>query len=56
MKINEIDIATRIFNLSLEIKLLVRENNIPIRVVIEDFIDLLESPFEENMEIKECLH
>jgi len=42
------DIATRIFFLSLEIKHLMEENNIGKQVVIDDFIELITSNFEEE--------
>ncbi len=45
MKTKEIDIATRIYNLSLEIKHLVEHYHINKDVVIEDFKDLIISKF-----------
>lgn len=46
----KIDLATRVFNLSLEIKHLVEEYNLNKRVIISDFEDLINSDFEEDKE------
>jgi len=48
MKIFEIDVATRVFNLSLEIKYLVQTYDLSKRVIIEDFTDLIMADFEEK--------
>jgi len=46
MKVTELDIATRIYHLSLEIKHLVETYKINKSVVIDDFSDLITADFE----------
>jgi len=48
MKFWKIDLETRIFNLSLEIKHLVEEYDLDKRVIVSDFEDLINSNFEEE--------
>lgn len=45
MKIKEIELSTRIENLTLEIKHLVESYNLPKDAIIQDFYDLIKSEF-----------
>lgn len=53
IKTRELDVATRIFNLSLEIKHLVEEYQVNKYVVIEDFSDLMMAEFVEGEDEKD---
>jgi hypothetical protein len=45
MHVKKLDIAQRIQNLMMEIKHLVHDNEIGNKVIIDDFIDILNSDF-----------
>lgn len=50
MKIKEIDLASRVEHLMIEIKHLVEHYDLPKNVIIEDFTDIIKCEFLRNHE------
>ena len=48
MRVKEIDLATRVYNLTLEIKHLVEDYNLPKEVIVSDFHDIIYSEYIKN--------